>query len=272
MPYLKYFFNFYIYSNLHVSFAAFCLVKVTLSTYNVDENNTAIFVFLATLISYNFIRYYNLKNINKNLSRWMLANKVPLFILNFVAFILLIGFTFTLRLESYLFLSPFVAATFFYVVPIGFKKTSLRNIAGLKLFLIAVSWASITVLFPVINNELVFTSTLWWLFLERILFLMAVIIPFDIRDVTFDAAALKTIPQMLGIKKAKYIGFVLLFLFLGLQFMRMSLLENSFLIALLVSLISIAFLSGASNKSKYYTIFWVEGIPIFWFLLVLLLQ
>ena len=51
------------------------------------------------------------------------------------------------------------------------------------------------------------------MFFERFLFIMAITIPFDIRDLKIDnQVGLKTIPSILGIKKSKMIAYFLLIL------------------------------------------------------------
>lgn len=71
----------------------------------------------------------------------------------------------------------------------------LRNIPGLKLFLIAFSWAGITVLFPLIQNYMSIRITDWITFIQRFLFVLVITIPFDIRDINYDNNELKTLPQ-----------------------------------------------------------------------------
>ena len=94
----------------------------------------------------------------------------------------------------------------------------------------------------------------------------ALLIPFEIYDSQHDAITLQTIPQKFGVKKAKYLGYVFLAVFcilsLILRFERFDV-----VIAIIIGL----FIRFSSTKnSKYYTSFWVESIPILWWLILVL--
>ena len=94
----------------------------------------------------------------------------------------------------------------------------------------------------------------------------ALLIPFEIYDSQHDLQTLQTIPQKFGVKKAKNLGYLFLVIFcvLGL------LLRYAFL-DIVIAIIGGFFIRFSSTKnSKYYTSFWVESIPIFWWLLVLI--
>jgi len=271
--FLKRVFDFYINSNLHVSIAAFCLTKLTLFLYSVDENNIPFFVFFATLISYNFIRFYNIKTIKSNMSVWIKSNKQLLILINFISILFLIKLSFKLKTASYMILTPFIFATFFYSVPFLFKRKSLRNTTGLKLFLIAITWAGVTVLLPLKNAEISFSNDVWIIFVQRFLFLFAITISFDIRDVDFDTPEIKTIPQIFGVRKSKFIGIIALLLFLMMEFLKIAEIKNARMVLLVLTIVSILFLVFSKKKqSKYYSSFWIESLPILWFLLSIYLE
>ncbi len=269
MVFLKRFFNFYIFSNLHVSVAAFCLTKLTLLMYHIDENKIPFFVFFATFISYNFIRFYNIDNIKSVTSVWIKSHKSLLISLNFISVLFLLKLTFDLNPKSYILMIPLILGTFFYSVPFLFLRKNLRDITGLKLFLITIIWSAVTVLLPLNNAEISFSSDVWLVFLQRFLFLFAITIPFDIRDIDFDDPKIKTLPQVVGVKNSKFLGSAALLLFFVIEFFKDIELMSSIVITLTISIVSFAFLIFSSNKqSKYYSSFWIETLPIVWFLLV----
>ena len=88
------------------------------------------------------------------------------------------------------------------------KKIGLRNLPGIKLFLIALVWSISCVLLPIVQLESSYgisatLSETLLLVAKRFLFICAITIPFDIRDLFQDKLyELKTIPVMLGEKKA----------------------------------------------------------------------
>ncbi len=267
MKLFKRIFDFYIFSNIHVALAAFCLVKITLMYFGIQEYSSALFVFFSTILSYNFIRYFNISKLETKTSHWIKTHHKSLVLLNGLSFIGFVYFIFSLRLESIVLLIPFFFATIFYIVPMYPAHKNLRSIATLKLFLIAFAWAGVTVLFPIVQNEAYFSNVVWVLFLQRFLIILAITIPFDLRDLNYDKIDLKTLPQLIGIKKSKYIGIFAVILFFTFSFFYQNQ-TNQILINLTISLVSVVALYYSSeNQSKYYSSFWVEGIPILWFLL-----
>ncbi len=94
------------------------------------------------------------------------------------------------------------------LLPFRGERVSLRNIPGLKLVLIALVWALSTTLLPIVNSPAsLSTGTLWLLLAQRILFFMAIAIPFDVRDIYQDSIySLKTIAVALGKQKSQYIA------------------------------------------------------------------
>lgn len=265
-------FDFYIFSNIHVALATFCLAKITLLTFDNQEKEVPFFIFFATMVAYNFIRFYKKFKVKSWFSDWMDANKKAILFITVLSFVIMTFVAFKLNLKALISLIPFGLFTLFYVIPLkGITKTntSLRMVSGVKIFLIAFCWAGITVLFPLINYETVFSMDVWVVFLQRFLFVLVITIPFDIRDLGHDEDTLKTIPQVLGLQNAKRLGLFLLMLFLGLTFLRSSITYEQIRIELIVSVISLLFLIKSKPKqSKYYSAFFVESIPIIWFLLV----
>lgn len=267
MQRIKNIIKFYIFSNIHVALATFCLTKITLLEIGISENSTALFVFFSTLVSYNFIRFLRINKITTWFQKWFQVNERYLYILTGTGLLFLIYFTFQLRLKAILVLFPFLLFTLFYVFPI--KKYSLRNVAGLKLFLIAVSWAGVTVLFPLVQNFIIPGQVDYITFFQRFLFIVAITIPFDIRDVDFDSNDLKTLPQQIGIKKSKLVGVLSLLLFFLLEFFKDKIFLNTIIVLLIIAIVSTLLLINATSKqNKYYSAFFVEFIPIIWFCLI----
>ena len=95
---------------------------------------------------------------------------------------------------------------------------------------------------------------------------------FEIFDLQFDDLKLKTIPQQLGIKKAKWLNYLLIFIFLFLEYFKPNITLNQFAVTFLVATILGLFTYYAKSKrSKYYTSFWVESVPMIWLVLLLIL-
>ena len=85
-----------------------------------------------------------------------------------------------------------------------------------------------------------------------------------------DDPHLKTVPQQIGVKRTKIVGLLLLLPFYLLEFFKNNFDKNQLIINLvLVILISFFMLFATEKRSKYYTSFWVESIPIVWWLLLI---
>ena len=102
---------------------------------------------------------------------------------------------------------------------------------------------------------------------ERFLFIFAITIPFDIRDVNYDAFHLSTIPQYFGINTAKWIAFFALLSSELILFYRFFFNNDFNLIGALAIYISYEFSflliykCHSYSKERYFTI-GVEGMSI----------
>ena len=169
--------------------------------------------------------------------------------------------------------------TFFYAVPIMVPKKylfddhkNLRQVSGLKVYLIALIWMFTTVLLPMLNNDIIVSSDGLVIGVQRFCYVLVLMLPFEIRDLNYDNLKLATIPQKIGVKKTKIIGVVLLSAFLLLEFFKNELLEKSIIAIVIITVVTLLFLLFSNkNQSKYFSAFWVEGLPIIWLLLLLLL-
>ncbi len=270
MNLLKQCFGFYVFANIHVALASYCLIRITFLEFDFENQSLAFFVFFATILSYNMIRLVQLDRINSMMAIWIRAHKKSLVLLNIMALFGLVYFAFDLNLSGFIALLPFVIATLFYVLPIKNKSSGLRQIPGFKLFLIAISWAGITLYFPIQEADFA-VSNQWLFFVQRFLFLLAITIPFDIRDSQFDLRDLATLPQVLGVNKAKIVAIMAILAFLGVDLFLLDISASIFKVHLLVALISMVLIGFSSPiRNRFYTTFWVEAIPIVWYILLLL--
>ncbi|PCH51976.1 MAG: hypothetical protein COC22_04835 [Flavobacteriaceae bacterium] len=277
MRFLKKIVNFYIFSNIHVALAGFSLTKITLLEFGIVENLTPIFVALSVIISYNFIRFLEIKEKRLHWSKnWFFEHKKELFLLSFLSIILLVYILFfsNFNLKAILVLLPFAFMTFFYAIPlfkIGKIEVSFRNFPFIKIISIAIAWSGITVLFPLYESNYEFTLNVYIEFLQRFFILIAITIPFDIRDTNVDPKSLKTLPQVLGVTNSKLIGYISLLLVFSLEFFKENYITITSYLLIAISFVTALFLVFSSPKrNRYFTGFWVEAIPILWFILIVL--
>lgn len=272
-------------SSFWVALSVCALVKITYINNGLTTNKNLLWaVFFGTISGYNFVKYFESKhlyllkeiNIQKHWLQFKNDYKYFSFSKKLIAYIsgssiLLAGcFLLKLKLGSVFLLLLPIILTFFYVIAL--RKKSLRAVSGLKVYIVGFVWAFVTVLFPLYEEGVGIESDEWLTFAQRLVFVLVLILPFEIRDLRVDDASLRTLPQSIGVKNTKFFGLILAMLFLFLEFFKDEILSVNLIIMPLIFIISVLFLVLAKEKqSKYYSSFFVEGVPIIWLLLLLVL-
>jgi 4-hydroxybenzoate polyprenyltransferase len=157
-----------------------------------------------------------------------------------------------------------IFCTFFYYLPLGVIGR-LRELPFLKVFLISFTWAVATVLLPLAYIIYpVFSLDILWLVLERFIFLLAITIPFDVRDIRIDAAkGLVTLPSKLGLKGALYLTFILLLVYLVISAVHFGFGNILFVRTLCVFFVLILIQKISLKKTTYYYTGLIDGSIIF---------
>lgn len=150
--------------------------------------------------------------------------------------------------------------TFCYALPFG-AHMGLRFVPTLKVFVVALSWTTMALLPLISLPKQVFV----WVAVKSVLWILCLMLPFELRDVHKDAPSLKTIPQLLGISRTKTLGYVLL---CGLAFLAYQTVQVPalFWVELIMLLLLGLAIKASPKHSQAFTAFWVEGIPLLWFL------
>ncbi|WP_121667877.1 UbiA prenyltransferase family protein [Mesonia aquimarina] len=253
---------FYINSSIHVAFAIAALAWISFLELNIPVDFTILcFIFLSSITGYNFVKYAGIAKLHH---QSLTKNLRIIQLFSFACFLVLIYFSSLQTLDVIWVTSILGIFTFFYTVPFLPDRTNLRSLRSLKIFVIALVWAGTTVLLPVVNFQEVFNSEIVLLFLQRFLFVVALTIPFEIRDVVFDRANLGTLPQLTGTEQSKKIGYVLLFLFLGIDFFLADNFISTIPEILTVIILAVSIYKSSTSQNRYFSAFWVEGIPLLW--------
>jgi hypothetical protein len=275
MAILKRFLNFYINTSIHVASSACALTWITLIQFGIaHDENSLFFVFFASVTGYNFVKYFGIAKFHhRSLAGWLKTIQV----FSLLAFMALCYFALKLETDSLVLIAILGVITFLYAVPLLPKKyfideqKNLRQISGLKVYIIALVWTFATVVLPLVNNEVTLDYDVWITVLQRFIFVIALMLPFEIRDLNYDSLKLATIPQKIGIKKTKVFGVLLLIVFVLLEFFKDSLSNGLLITSIIIAFVTLLFVMCSHKKqSQYYSAFWVEGLPIFWLILVLM--
>jgi len=249
-----------IYGNVWISLGAAALSLNTFLIMSWEINmSLVLLVFFATLLSYSFqrvVRHQNNDAINSSRHQWVYNQKYFLYgqILLSSAICGYLFFTIFTFYDLINF-SPLIAIALFYAVKM-FSK-SLRDISFLKILLIAVSWASVTVLIPAYINQNEFEQDIWVLFTLNFLYIFALVIPFDIRDLDFDEADKKTIPQLMGVKPAKIMAALIIAL---CGVLSMIFLANGVQLLPVYILSIIVMLLVNKKRKEFYYAFGIDGL------------
>lgn len=257
--------DFYVDSSIHVALAAYAFIRMTMLLLNISyDESVACFGFYGTITAYNCIKYF-LFFIQRE---EQITIKLKLiFVISLISCSASIYYYFQLEtISKLLSLFAFCIALIYGFSLFGGLKAA-RNWIGFKVFLVVFSWTIITFLLPVVNAKLEFTQGLILFGIQRFVLIYALMCVFEIVDLQFDAISLQTIPQRIGVKQTKLVGFAFLIVFLVLEFF----VTNQFIMIDLffVGIIGTFICFSNRNRSKYYSNFWVESIPIFWWIALL---
>jgi hypothetical protein len=262
--------DFYIESSIHVALSCFALVQVTQHYFNISNDYPmAYFSFFGAIVGYNFVKYETLARAKK------IQMKVKLKVISVLFFLSLfaVGFYFfQLQRITQIISIAFLILTLLYTLPFFPNKKNARNWAGVKIYIVALCWVGVTVVLPVLNAEISLTSDFYLKCIQRFILIFVLILIFEIIDLAKDDPHLKTVPQQIGVKRTKQLGFLLLALFFGLNFFSFIIDVNFEFSSFIIATITALFLAFANERrSKYYTSFWAESIPILWWFLLLFL-
>ena len=260
MVLLKRLLDFYISTSIHVAVAVSSLVQVTKISLNITTNyGLDCFVFFGTIVGYNFLKYYQVFwdkvfSFNKNYS------------IVLVSFLAVFGaLIFYLNLESELQIMFLKIAFLVIIYPF------IRKFALLKMVFVSFCLTLITVYVLQLHQILNFNYLS-----QRFLIVFCLLIPLEICDISFDAKTIKTLPQIIGVKNLKILGYFLLIVVTGLNYFSNNNSTFGFLnfsLTILITLIIAGFIFFSDdNRSKYYTSFWVESLPILWWFLLFLFK
>ena len=259
-------FDFYIDSSIHVSLAVLSLQVVIMIKYcSVLNSELLSFTFFSTLFAYNFIKYaqhliYSNNQISNKLKAIVFISITSLFFSLF----------FSMKLSLYELIIVLFSGiiTFSYAIPFFLSSNSnLRGIKGIKIYIVGLVWTLIIVLLPLEYFEY---SSLYFIlanFIQIYIYVLIAIIPFEIRDIDIDDKRLSTIPQKIGIKGTKILGLGMILAFVLIELLKISLFNinsMSFDFILVALLMTLLIFNANKKQKKYYSSFWVEGLPIIW--------
>gem|GEM_PF-1955631 len=285
----KNFFRFIVFRNVFIAMCAMCMVWETQWFFGIplQLSPLLLFIFSATFFEYNLHviagrlsilqPLQSLRHLfSPNVSRTLRACIITGFLCTVTTFFLL---------QNELMIGFLVSGllTLSYSLPLIRRRGKLvrmREITYLKVFTVALGWTLITVVVPLIPHlKTISNAELIIIFLRRFLFIYAITIPFEIRDMERERRFGNiSLPMLYGVKAMKAVGIFMLILFCILCAVH----EKYFLFELsgrktlfyplMISAAAAAMLVlyASDEKSKWYFKFRTDGTMILQFLLLLL--
>lgn len=266
MKLLKQIFDIYIYGSVHVAASVLSLVLMTNHMFGLQFNwPMAVFAFCGALFGYNFTKYENLYRLKKPRGKKMRA----ILALSLVALAAAGISFFMLEWSAQVTAFIFLGLTVLYTVPFPNYK-NLRNWSGIKIYIVALCWAGVTLLMPLQNAGVEAYWDVYVKFVQRFLLVIILILIFEIIDLDEDDPHLRTLPQVFGVRRTQIFNIILIVLFYGLEFLKYKVDFRQLMVNIVLLVAVILFTIFAHPKRhKLYTLLWVESIPIFWLLLVI---
>jgi 4-hydroxybenzoate polyprenyltransferase len=262
---------------------ALCAASLSYQVYLLDHHFNwyapyPFFVFFATLFIYSIHRIIGFTKLerthpNRRISV-IIKFQVHILIYSAVAFIgMLITCTQLSFVVVELLIFPGLLALL-YVSPVFKNQKRIRDLPYLKLFLIGLVWTWVCVVIPLNDVNIHLSGQHWFIIIEKCLFIIAITLPFDIRDLKIDQVhEIKTIPVLLGPRNSKMISMILLLLawiFLSGNYLFQNL-NFGIWLALSISYLLSMIIVGVINERShdYYFSGILDGSILLQFLLIL---
>ncbi|PIF31506.1 hypothetical protein CLU81_1998 [Flavobacterium sp. 9] len=260
--------DFYLNSSIHVALSCYALVRITFHVFHIQyDEPMALFVFFGTIVGYNFVKYDALVRVQQKPIGIQLK---IIAVLSLISLFLVAYYFFHLKRITQIVSVGIFAVTALYTLPFFPNKKNARNWAGVKIYIVALCWVGATLVLPTINAEVSLTTNFFVKCIQRFVLVFVLILVFEIIDLANDDPHLQTVPQTIGVRRTKILGFSLMVPFWVVGILTFDL--HDLLINLIMVITLMLFIAFANpNRSKYYTSFWVESVPIFWWLMIVFL-
>lgn len=253
-----------VYSNLWIALGAGLWVWAACEAFDANGLLPGVFTASATVFVYNFQRLVKLSDrpnvIVPGRNEWLYQNRFWMLMWVFAG---LGGVVFTAlqiafhQLAILMLPCALALAYVFRIIPGKPRPQALREIPGLKIFLIAFTWSVVCGVFPASFAHDPGAGIMLFAF-ERFFFILAITVPFDVRDLRYDDSRMRTIPQILGVQKSLRFAQISLVLsgLMAVWCWFIGFTDVWFMIASLLALIPAAWLIHATEPDKpelFYT-------------------
>lgn len=210
-------FRLLLYSNCWVALAALCLSLQTefLLLGKLSLRPIHGFLFFGTIFIYSTHRLVSLKRIKQKDWQerffYIARGQKYGYVYTFSCLLLALFWYYWLSPKVQLLLLMPGLLSIAYVFPVLRGGRRVRDIHFIKIFLIALVWAWLTVLVPAYDLHLEKLYILKFMTVERFCFIFAITLPFDVRDLLLDnQQSVKTLPGLIGMPATRRLAFFFL--------------------------------------------------------------
>lgn len=279
-----------VYSNLFVSLCITLLAHQTYLLLKIPQEQSfdvLALIFCSTFFTYNFQRIYRLRSVEL-LGKligirlgWIIRNRKRLFFASVLGLLCSLYFMTQLSINVFLMIIPLALFSILYVIPFLPNKKAIRDLPFAKIFVISIVWSLVMVAIPVVNYDGfkgLMESPFLLLLCEQFLFILAITLPFDVRDLRYDMELnIKTIPSYIGVKNTITLSHSLLIIVFILKWMQYYYLEQLNMSQIIATAVTI-FLSGAiiaftsAKRAELFFSGFVDGTMIIMYLGILVLE
>lgn len=269
------FFSGFIYANLWIALLS---TLFTAEYYLLQENpiqsTVLTLVFFSTLFVYIVLRLKKATPALDNLHlQWIKKNSDVLIVVAILSVILIfISYVQLTNVISQVVLVVLGGISVWYGIPFFKKTPELRLLPFVKVFLIGIVYACVAVVIPYLeSSEYVFTLAHGLFFIAQLFYIVAITIPFDIRDDLLDKeAGIKTLATHFTEKSAQIIAIICLTVATAILAVLVvgSWLSIAFLLGMYTYTI-FAILKTSSQNTFIRTALLVEGSMVIHFLVFL---
>ena len=254
-----------LFGNIWVALGTFFLIQSSVIQIGSNDHliSFSFLSFFATLFVYNFQRIFykpqediSLHSIRR---KWIFENQLSIKLLSFTGFAGVVITFFYNDPKIIFYLSPLLLLSLAYFVP----YVKLRKSPWFKLLTLVTVWTMVTAVVPILlSHSGLFKENNILHVMVRFSFMLAICIPFDIRDLKIDEADnISTLPHLIGENRTRLVAVIFMILYIMLiivEFDRMMFSTKVFVALLLSAVINAVFVYMSNSKRSEY--FYVAGL------------
>ena len=271
--------DFLLYSNIFIGVCAVALAFTNQLTVEgtLHFDKTCWFVLFATIFTYSYLKFRDSDSVAPKTGhrQWAAGNSQLSKNILLLSLIATGAFFISLKTETKITVAILAAFTGFYgfvEIPFLKSKKKLRDFGLLKTLFVAIVWSVTTVLVP-LENSMVEPGMMVFLLLRRFLFVLALTMVFEIKDMQGDEEhGLNTLPILFGVTNTKLIAQGTLFALMLINLVQYFFFDISLWnmiavnLSVLVSILCIQPLKEETSEAWYYLV--IDGMMILQFVFV----